>query len=208
MTMLRFTAMRVAIAVLVVACVGCKKKSDEGFPAAASWNQGDNAQLGTVEPTEQGAGIEPPNDETHAGVLMRQQQQEDGEIEEEGPNPHEPASHATGSDDPAKRIRGTVKVSPKLRDRMKPGAVVFLFVKAVGPDGQPSGPPAAVDRMDWTADGAAFELGSELPGEVFVLARVDQDGDAMKPQAGDITAQKRVKLPAERVELVLDTLVP
>jgi hypothetical protein len=202
--LLRFTAMRVALAVLVVACVGCKKKSDEGFPAAASWNQGDNAQLGTVEPAEP---VGPPNDDVHAGV-MRQQQQEDGEMEEEGVNPHEPASHATASDDPAKKIRGVVKVSPKLRDRVKPGAIVFLFVKAVGPDGQPSGPPAAVDRMDWTADGAAFELGSELAGEVFVMARFDQDGDAMKPQAGDITAQKRVKLPAERVELVLDTLVP
>lgn len=220
MRLLSFAGMRMAIVLAVLAAVaavgGCKKKSSEGLPTATSWNQPEAAQFAQVE--RPGA-VATQTDDPHAGMNIPpanptgdEGDEGDEPVDLQAPPPddqiHAAASHATTSADPAKRIRGTIKVSPNLRDRVKAGAVVFLFVKAIGPDGQPTGTPLAVDRMDWTQDGAAFELGSEVAGDVFVMARVDQDGDAMKPQPGDLTAQVRAKVPADRVELVVDTVVP
>lgn len=202
-------------AVVLLALVGCKKKSQPGLPPATDWQSG-NAEVAQLQRPE---AVQPPSDDPHAGMNMEQGQGPGlGEGDEDdttgplppghptGAEPNTPA-HATTSNDPALRIKGVLKVSPKLKDRLKPGAVVFLFVKTVGADGQPTGAPVAVDRLDWTTDGEPFELGSTVPGEVFVMARFDQDGDAMKPQPGDVTAQVKVKLPADKVELVLDTVV-
>jgi len=213
MRLLDCPVMRVALAVVLIATVvGCKKKSSEGLPPATDWQTGNAevAQLQRPQTAPSGA----PGDDPHAGLGIPPANQDEGDEGDEGSqampddDAHAAAGHATTSADPTKRIRGVLKVSPKLRDRVKPGSIVFLFVKAVGADNQPTGTPLAVDRMDFTADGAAFELGSSATGDVFVMARVDQDGDAMKPQPGDITAQVRAKVPADKVELVLDTVVP
>ncbi|HEU0037083.1 MAG TPA: hypothetical protein VFQ53_41015 [Kofleriaceae bacterium] len=117
--------------------------------------------------------------------------------------------------DPNRRIRGTLKVHPKAKDKLKPGAAIFLIVKRPGPDGQPAGSPLAVDKLTWSADGMAFELterqamvaGTELTGEVIVMARVDQDSDAITKQPGDVTGMTRVKIPADGVVLELDTVL-
>jgi hypothetical protein len=118
--------------------------------------------------------------------------------------------------DPNHRVTGVISVDAKAKDRVKPGTAVFLIVKRAGPDGAPSGPPLAVDKLSWTAGGVPFELtdaqamvaGTELAGDVIVLARYDQDSDAMSKQPGDITGQIRVKIPAENVKLLLDTVIP
>src|SRR6266567_1490159 len=78
------------------------------------------------------------------------------------------------------------------RAKVKPGNPVFLIVKRAGPDGAPSGPPLAVDKLTWTGDGMAFELteeqamvaGTDLSGDVVVMARYDQDSDALTRQPG------------------------
>ena len=198
-----------AWAFVLIATFGCKKKSHEGLPPAPDFHQ-NNADISAMQRPE---AVQPPSDDPHAGMNV---DEGDGDEMEEGstgqlpPGHPDPTAnaHATTSNDPALRIKGVLKVSPKLKDRLKPGAVVFLFVKTVGGDGKPAGAPVAVDRLDWTADGEAFELGSTVPGEVFVMARFDQDGDAMKAQPGDVTAQVKVKVPADKVELTLDTIVP
>jgi hypothetical protein len=118
--------------------------------------------------------------------------------------------------DPSHRVTGTISVDAKAKDRVKPGTSVFLIVKRAGADGAPSGPPLAVDKLSWTDGGVAFELtdaqamvaGTELSGDVVVMARYDQDADAMSKQAGDITGQVRVKIPADHVKLSLDTVIP
>jgi hypothetical protein len=118
--------------------------------------------------------------------------------------------------DPSHRVTGTIVVDAKAKDRVKPGTAVFLIVKRAGPDGAPSGPPLAVDKLSWTTDGMAFELtdaqamvaGTELTGDVVVMARYDQDSDALSKEPGDITGQVRVKIPADNVKLQLDTILP
>ncbi len=127
----------------------------------------------------------------------------------EAPDPDRPI-------DPSHRIAGTIGVDPKAKDKLKPGTSVFLIVKRAGADGAPSGPPLAVDKLTWTGDGMAFELteaqamvaGTDLSGDVVVMARYDQDSDALSRQPGDVTGQVRVKIPAEHVKLMLDTVLP
>jgi hypothetical protein len=118
--------------------------------------------------------------------------------------------------DPGHRVTGVIGIAAKAKDRVKPGNAVFLIVKRAGPDGAPSGPPLAVDKLTWTGDGMPFELteaqamiaGTDLSGDVIVTARYDQDGDALTKQPGDVTGQLSVKIPADRVKLMLDTVLP
>jgi hypothetical protein len=118
--------------------------------------------------------------------------------------------------DPSHRIAGTLAIAAKLKDRVKSGTSVFLLVKRAGADGAPTGPPLAVDKLTWTGDGMAFELteeqamvaGTDLTGSVVVIARYDQDSDALTKEPGDVTGQVRTTIPAERVVLTLDTLLP
>jgi hypothetical protein len=109
-----------------------------------------------------------------------------------------------------------ITVDAKAKDRVKPGTPVFLIVKRPGPDGAPFGPPLAVDKLTWSGDSAPFELtdaqamikGTDLSGEVIVMARYDQDGDASTKQPGDVTGQVTIKVPADRVKITLDTVLP
>jgi hypothetical protein len=117
--------------------------------------------------------------------------------------------------DPSRRLRGTLKVAATTKDKVKAGGAVFLIVKKADASGNPSGPPLAVDKVMYT-DNLSFELteanamvaGTELVGDVVITARYDQDSDAISKQPGDVTGQTRVKVPSDKVELVLDTVLP
>lgn len=82
--------------------------------------------------------------------------------------------------------------------------------------GQPTGAPLAVDKLTWQKDELPFEMteaqamigGTQLVGDVVVVARYDQDGDAISKQPGDIVGQVRVTIPADGVKLTLDTILP
>jgi hypothetical protein len=54
----------------------------------------------------------------------------------------------------------------------------------------------------------AMAAGTELTGDVIVMARYDQDSDAISKHPGDITGQVRAKVPADKLELTLDTVLP
>lgn len=118
--------------------------------------------------------------------------------------------------DPNRRVAGVLKLSPKAKALVKANGAIFLMVKRPGSDGQPMGSPLAVDRVTWTNDGMAFELteqhamvaGTELTGEVIMMARYDQDSDAITKQPGDVTGQMKVKIPADKLVLTLDTILP
>src|SRR5204863_7006144 len=103
--------------------------------------------------------------------------------------------------DPSRRIKGTLKVGAKVKDKVKAGGAVFLIVKKADASGAPSGPPLAVDKVIY-ADNLKFELseanamvaGTELAGDVVITARYDQDSDAISKQPGDVTGLARVKI--------------
>jgi hypothetical protein len=89
---------------------------------------------------------------------------------------------------PELAISGTVKLSPKLKEPWPAGAPVFVIARSV--DG---GPPFAVRRYDGMKPPFKYELGSENvmlggagPRRLTISVRVDQDGDAMTRQLGDL----------------------
>lgn len=216
------------IAPLVVAsllAVACSKKSTEGLPPAQDW--GSQQPGGQMQAQPQPKAMNPhgtPDDPAlppgHPGM--------DDQLPPG--HPPMPGGSATGPDvtqmgfsapdpnrkvDPNKRIRGTIKVGAKAKANVKAGGAIFLIVKKADANGQPSGPPLAVDKVTY-ADGLKWELteanamvaGTELTGEVVVTARYDQDSDAISKQPGDVTGMTKVKIPADNVELELDTVLP
>ncbi|HWO25758.1 MAG TPA: hypothetical protein VNO30_43780 [Kofleriaceae bacterium] len=118
--------------------------------------------------------------------------------------------------DPSRRLRGTIRLAPTVKDRVKANVPVFIVIRRAGSDGQPTGSPLAVEKLLWSGDALPFELteanamsgGTELAGDVVVMARYDQDSDAISRQPGDVTGQARAKVPADKIELTLDTILP
>jgi hypothetical protein len=118
--------------------------------------------------------------------------------------------------DPSRRVRGTIRVAAAAKGRVAPNGAVFVVIRRAGTDGQPTGSVLAVEKLTWTGDAIPFELteanamsaGTELTGDVVVMARYDQDSDAISRQPGDVTGQVRAKVPADQVELTLDTILP
>jgi hypothetical protein len=226
-----------AAAAGALAAAGCSKKSQDGLPPASEWQgaQGEGSAPAAPEPDPPIPHVTPPPGmvgkatDPHAGLDLGGASNPHAGLDMSGDgepdNPHGGADvtrlglEAPDPDrpiDPSHRVAGTITVDPKAGAKLTPGTSVFLIVKRAGPDGAPLGPPLAVDKLTWTGDGMAFELteaqamvaGTDLSGDVVVMARYDQDSDAGTKQPGDITGQVRVKLPAEHVQLTLDTVLP
>jgi cytochrome c-type biogenesis protein CcmH len=90
-------------------------------------------------------------------------------------------------------ITGQVMIDPQLANQVRPTDVLFIIVRR--PQGLPR--PIAAKRVDTPTFPVRFEIsnedvmveGSELRGMVNVLARLDKDGQAGPPQAGDLEGQ-------------------
>ena len=120
--------------------------------------------------------------------------------------PHE-ISRAEASTDSIS-LTGLVKLSPSLKDPWPKGAHVFVIARAEG-----GGPPYAVRRYDGMKPPFAFSLGPEnlmiqgmpAPARLVVAVRVDQDGDAMTRQLGDLEGGPSSPVPPRAsVEIVVD----
>ena len=105
-------------------------------------------------------------------------------------------------------LTGLVKLSPSLKDPWPKGAHVFVIARAEG-----GGPPYAVRRYDDAKPPFAFSLGPEnlmiqgmpAPKRLVVTVRVDQDGDAMTRQLGDLEGGPSAPVPPQAsVEIVVD----
>jgi hypothetical protein len=226
----------------VLAAAGCSKKNQDGLPPATEWQASPGttpsgaAEVPHFTPPR-GMGRDPAN--PHAGMAMGGDpsnphagiDMDGADMGGDPSNPHAGMAMGGGTDvtklglaapdpnrpiNPSHRVTGVIDIDAKAKDRVKPGTSVFLIIKRAGPDGAPSGPPLAVDKLTWASGGVAFELtdaeamvaGTELTGDVVVMARYDQDSDALSKEPGDITGQVRVTIPADRVKLALDTVLP
>ena len=110
-------------------------------------------------------------------------------------------------------LRGTVRISPKLKDQVKPDETVFIFARAE--KGPPM--PLAVLRAKVRELPLAFSLDDSMAmapelklssfDRVVVTARVSKAGGAT-PQPGDLQgASTPVGNRANAVEVVIDTVV-
>ena len=126
------------------------------------------------------------------------------------------ARKLAGADPVAKHpgLRGTVRISPKLKEKFAPGDTVFIYARAAG--GPPM--PLAVLRrsarelpLDYALDDSmAMAPGMSISAHprVVISARVSRSGNA-KPEPGDLQgASKPVANDAKGVDVVIDAVVP
>jgi hypothetical protein len=147
----------------VLVTAGCSKKSQDGLPPATEWQASTGpAPAGSTDvphitpPRGMGGGPKNPHagldmgggDPTnpHAGPDMGGGGTDVTKLGLAAPDPDRPI-------DPTHRVTGVIGVDAKAKDQVKPGTAVFLIVKRAGPDGAPSGPPLAVDKLSWASGG-------------------------------------------------------
>ncbi len=175
---------------------------DEALPAGHPPVGGAAQQPSGGMPAPSGgmpAGHPPVGDTAQAGGTM--------------PAGHPPAGEPKGAIDPSQRITGTIELSPALKDKVKPGDAIFLSVRQ--DQGGAPGPLVAVDKLTAGAWPLKFDIdgskamsgGSSFVGKVFVVVRVDKDGDAMTKQPGDVTGQVAVTIPAKAAVVKLDKVL-
>ena len=135
------------------------------------------------------------------------------------PSDHPQSLHGRSEGDvPAAATGGVISGSLNLADNVKAkvpaGGTIFLIARALSPTGGP-GPVLAAKRLTVGAWPQQFELsandvmitGTSLSGKVVLGARVDQDGDAMTKQVGDVEGiSTPVDVPATGVVVLLDKL--
>jgi len=198
------TAISLRTVILYVALAGCSKQVD-GLPPSTEWKA-----TGQGPPPALGGGDAPALPPGHPATGGAPHGMIGTDVSKMGLPPPDPSRTL----DPSHHVSGVVQPAPAVASRLRDGGAVFVIVKR-DDHGQPSGPPLAVQKLTWKP-GLAFELterqamiaGTELTGDVIVTARYDQDGDALTKQPGDITGQAKVKVPADRVALALDTVLP
>ena len=126
-----------------------------------------------------------------------------------------PAPDPSRAIDPSKYLSGSIDVPAALRDKIRPGAPIFIAVRSRDPrTGQAAGAPIAVELLaapsTWPltfklTEAEAMIGGTGFAGPVVVTARFDQDSDAMSKQPGDITGKADAVIPSAGVAIVLDT---
>ncbi|MEO8840281.1 MAG: hypothetical protein ABI591_08940 [Kofleriaceae bacterium] len=214
------------VCVVLAGCSG-KKNPDHGLAPADDWGasqSGDPAANQLPPPMTAPMAKQTDDDDLpdvvdengnnpHAG-LKRNAQAEPGGIDVSkmgglAPDPNRAI-------DPTHRVTGTITISPKIADRAKSGTPLFVIVKQADKSGQPTGTPLAVDKLAWdgrpltfdVTEGQAMVNGTQMTGDVVIMARYDQDGDAISKQPNDIVGQVRVRVPAQNANITLDTVLP
>ena len=108
-------------------------------------------------------------------------------------------------------IAGHVAIAPALAEKISATDVLFIIVRR--PQGPPG--PVAVKRIEGPRFPVTFEIsnqdvmveGAELRGMVDIVARLDKDGQAGPPQAGDLEGRYErnpTLVGARDVEIVID----
>ena len=234
MTLLQSGSMRSILFIAVIAAaIGCSrdKKTQDGLPPAQEWKAdgtGAMVQMGKgTQPTPPPGMTNPKGanspggmgNDPHAGLGIDPVDPRGGmggnggspDVGQMGLPPLDP----NRTIDPTRYVKGVIKIHEKAKGRTKAGIPIFIVVKRADASGSPTGSPLAVEKLTWNNADITFELsekqamvgGTELTGDVVVTARYDQDGDALSKEPGDIVGQARVKLPADNVQIWLDTIL-
>ena len=116
-------------------------------------------------------------------------------------------------------IEGTISLAPGLEKNVRAGQTLFISVRQDAGDGK-KGMMLAAQKVDVTGP-KIFPLkyrvsgrdvmmqGTVLAGAIRVYARIDQDGDAMSKQPGDVTGfvQGVRKVGEKGVDMLLDFII-
>ncbi|OGQ74186.1 MAG: hypothetical protein A3G40_08295 [Deltaproteobacteria bacterium RIFCSPLOWO2_12_FULL_57_22] len=113
------------------------------------------------------------------------------------------------------QINGVVSIDPKLKEKINNRAVLFIIVRSGNTS---AGPPLAVKKIDQPSFPLNYSIspqdvmtpGVSLSGEVFISARLDQDGNAVTREPGNLEGEYRknpVKVGAQKVDIVLNRVM-
>ena len=174
----------VAAGMMLTSIVACSKKDDAGAPS-------------TVPPLSPGA------------------------APSAAPAPPPPAAPAPPAPEAAAApageggsITGKIELSPSLAKK-KPEGILFLVARRISDNPTARGTLIAVKKMPATTFPLPFTLSAaDMPfqtgafdGELVLTARIDQDGDPMSHQKGDMLGTlPKVRVGAKNVRLTLDQL--
>ncbi|HJO04789.1 MAG TPA: hypothetical protein QGG47_12545 [Acidobacteriota bacterium] len=146
-----------------------------------------------------------------AGCVSRNVETIDGEEAATIPVPPPPSeSGARPSVASLPGVQGTVNVDPTVG--AIPEGVLYIIVRVSGRDG---GPPLAVKPMAAEVP-ASFNIteadsmipGTPLIGDLDIIARLDQDGDAFSRQEGDLEGRAGPVQVGAAVDIVLRPAPP
>ena len=119
------------------------------------------------------------------------------------PAPLEPGARAAVAPPPS--VQGTVSVDPTVG--AVPAGVLYIIVRV---SGRAAGPPLAVKSMpaDVPMSFSISEADSMIPGtplvgDLDIIARLDQDGDAFSRQEGDLEGRAGPVQVGAEVDIVL-----
>jgi len=134
------------------------------------------------------------------------------------PPPAAPAATAPAAAAPAAApspggsIAGKIVLAPALA-KTKPAGTLYLVARRISDNPSARGTLIAVKKMPATSFPLPFSLsGADMPfqtgpfdGELTITARIDQDGDPMTHQKGDVLGTlPKVQVGAHDVKLTLD----
>ena len=118
--------------------------------------------------------------------------------------------------DPKKFLKGRIVAGQKA-GTIAAGAIIFIGAWPIDrATGEVLGAPLAVEKLTAPAKmPLEFRLdernmmvaGTKFEGDVLIVARVDQDGEARTKEPGDVEGRARAVVPADRIDLVLDTVL-
>lgn len=106
----------------------------------------------------------------------------------------QPSAGGQGQANAAGFIFGEINIDDSLKAKVKAGSVLFVIVRRFVPQGQGmliaatklSGITADSFPLRYVVKQSDAMMGAPLNGRVTVSARIDQDGDAISKQPGDI----------------------
>jgi len=186
----------------VVPSVVGKQKTRARTPADTDDDDEAEAEAETDDESDPHAGLDV--DDPHAGLDM----EEDDLGGLEPPDPDRPI-------DPKKFLHGRIRAGANA-GTIAPGAIVFLSAWPLDKNtGEVLGSPLAVEKL--IADKLPLEFrldernmmvkGTQFAGDVIITARVDRDGEARTKEPGDVEGRARATIPADKIDLVLDTVL-
>jgi hypothetical protein len=177
----------VAAGMMLTSIVACSKKDDAGAPS-------------TVPPLSPGAApsAAPPPPPAPPPAA---------------PAPPAPEAAAAPAGEGGS-ITGKIELSPSLAKK-KPEGILFLVARRISDNPTARGTLIAVKKMPATTFPLPFTLSAaDMPfqtgafdGELVLTARIDQDGDPMSHQKGDMLGTlPKVRVGTKNVRLTLDQL--
>jgi hypothetical protein len=190
------------------------KRPRSGDPHAGMDGEDPHAGMDMDDPH---AGMNP--DDPHAGMDMG-----GGSGGAHGSDPHGTDPQMANMEppdpdrpiDPKKFLRGKIRASGSASGAVKSGAVLFLSVWPVDKaSGEVIGSPLAAAKLEVGTLPMAFDLserdmmskGTRFEGDVLLIARVDGDGEARTKEPGDVEGRINARIPAAKLDLVLDTVL-